>query len=137
MEAQTGYASAKNDGTAAVHQLFESSMIEIDLDEAGIIRNCNGACEQMVGFMREELVSHPISMLIRKLSEYQLVLNHDLNPVLDYICHCGMLFQVKTKAGALFFSQLRFVYLQNLKVPMVRLLASPMAPGYNGPPILP
>lgn len=137
MEAQAGYAFDNNDGTAAVAQCYESSMIEIDLDETGIIRDCNEACEQIVGFRREELVSHPISMLIRKLSEYQVVLNHDLNPVLDYICHCGMLFQVKRKAGAPFFSQLRFVYLQNLKYPMVRLLASPMAPGYSGPPVLP
>ena len=137
MEAQAAYTFDQNDGTAALVQCHESSMIEIELDETGIIRNCNGACEQMVGFRKEELVSRPISMLIRKLSEYQLVLNHDLNPVLDYICHCGMLFQVKRKAGAPFFSQLRFVHLQNLKVPIVRLLASPMAPGYSGPPVLP
>lgn len=137
MQAQAGYTSYTSSGTTDGAQLHESSMIEIDMDERGLIRNCNGTCEEMVGFSRDELVSRPISLLIRTLSEYQLILDHDLNPVLDYICHCGMLFQVKSKAGDTFLSQIRFVHLQHLKVPKVRLLASPMAPGYSGPPILP
>lgn len=134
MDAQTGVTSHKNiNGKEVLQTLRESTVIEIELDEEGIIRSCNGVCEEMVGFRREELVSRPISMLVRKLSEYQIVLNHNLNPVLDYICHCGMPFQMINKAGDTFFSQIKFVYLNHLKVPTVRLLAIPMAPGYRGP----
>lgn len=132
MDAQTGTRAGKHTGKAGVSLRQESTMMEIELDESGIIRNCNETCEEMVGFRREELVSKPVSVLIRKLAEYQIVLNHNLNPVLDYICHCGMAFQVKNKSGETFFSQIRFVHLQHLKVPMVRLLASPMGPG-RGP----
>jgi PAS domain S-box-containing protein len=133
MDAQTGIISEKNKGKETMERHYEPTMIEIELDESGIIRNCNGICEELVGFTREELVSKPISMLIRKLSEYQIILNHNLNPVLDYICHCGMPFQMKNKAGDTFYSEIRFVYLSHLRVPKVRLLATPMAPGYNGP----
>lgn len=133
MDVQIGYTSEKNNGAASITPHYESTVMEIELDEKGIIRDCNDTCEELVGFKREELVSMPISMLIRKLSEYQIILNHNLNPVLDYICHCGMPFQVKGKAGDTFFSQIKFVHLRHLKVPMIRLLASPMAPGYNGP----
>ncbi len=137
MDAQTRVTSDKNNnGKEILETLHESTIIEIELDEEGIIRSCNGVCEEVVGFRREELISRPISMLVRKLSEYQIVLNHNLNPVLDYICHCGMPFQMKNKAGETFFSQLRFVYLQHLKVPTVRLLAIPMAPGYHGPAMM-
>ncbi len=133
MDAQTGVTSDHYNGNEILEMLYESTVIEIELDEDGIIRNCNGICEELVGFRKEELVSRPVSMLVRKLSEYQIVLNHKLNPVLDYICHCGMPFQMKNKAGETFFSQIKFVYLQHLKVPKVRLLATPMAPGYQGP----
>jgi PAS domain S-box-containing protein len=133
MEAQTAIMSDKNNGKGVVAQLHESTVIEIELDERGIIRNCNDTCEELVGFRKEELVSRPVSMLVRKLSEYEIVLDHNLNPVLDYICHCGMPFQMRSKSGETFFSQIRFVHLKHLKVPKVRLLASPMAPGYKGP----
>lgn len=136
MEAQVAYASHKNNVVPRMGKIRESSIMEIEMDEMGIIRNCNGTCEQMVGFRRDELVSHPISMLIHRLSEYPLILNHDLNPVLDYLCHCGMLFQIENKAGDAFLSQIRFVYLRHFKVPRVRLLASPTAQGYSGPPVL-
>ncbi len=136
MDVQTGYTSHDHSEKSGASLRHDSAMIEIELDEKGIIRNCNDTCEELVGFTREELVSRPISLLIRKLSEYQIVLNHNLNPVLDYICHCGMPFQVKNKAGETFFSQIRFVHLQHLKEPTVRLLASPMAPGYNGPAMM-
>lgn len=133
MERQIGVISGNNKGDEIIMEpLHESAVIEIELDERGFIRNCNGACEELVGFRKDELVSKPISMLVRKLAEYQLVLNHTLNPVLDYICHCGMPFQMKNKAGETFFSQIRFVHLQHLQVPVVRLLASPMASGYQG-----
>lgn len=139
MDVQVGYTSNKNKSreiNGTDEPVHESAMIEIELDETGIIQNCNVTCEEMVGFKKEELVARPISMLIRKLSEYQIILNHSLNPVLEYICHCGMPFQVKSKAGDTFFSQIRFVHLQHLNVPRVRLLASPMAPGYVGPLIM-
>lgn len=133
MDAQRAVTSDNNNDKEVLAVLHESTVIEIELDEEGIIRNCNGICEELVGFRKEELISKPISMLVRKLSEYQLILNHTLNPVLDYICHCGMPFQMKNKAGETFFSQIKFVYLQHLKVPKVRLLAIPLAPGYRGP----
>jgi PAS domain S-box-containing protein len=133
MDAQPGYTSHDHHEKAGALPRHDSAVMEIELDEKGIIRNCNSICEELVGFTREELVARPISLLIRKLSEYQIVLNHHLNPVLDYICHCGMPFQVMNKAGETFFSQIRFVHMQHLKEPTVRLLASPMAPGYNGP----
>lgn len=137
MEALAAVTSDLNSAISGVPQLQAPPMIEIELDEAGIIRNCNGTCEAMVGFSRDELVSHPISMLIHKLAEFPLILNHDLNPVLDYLCHCGMPFQVERKAGGTFFSEVRFIHLQHLKTPRLRLLASPVVPGRSGPPMLP
>lgn len=136
MEAQTGVTADSSNGKQFLDAAHDSVVMEIELDEEGIIRNCNGICEDLVGFSKEELISRPISLLVRKLAEYQIVLNHNLNPVLDYICHCGMPFQMKTKAGETFFSQIKFVYLRHLKIPTVRLLATPMAPGYQGPAMM-
>jgi PAS domain S-box-containing protein len=126
MESSLNIATDKQHANTASKAHYSSSRIEIELDKNGIIQDCNPACEDLVGYRKEELVSRPISLLINMLARYPLTLGDRIEPRLDFICHCGIPFQMEKKTGSAFFSQLNLVYLRHLEAVRVRLLATPL-----------
>lgn len=103
-------------------------LLEIEMDVQGIIRDCNADCERLVGYRRSELIARPITLLIEELSHYPLFERDRLNPHLVFICHCGMPFRVRNKAGEEFFSELKIIQLPHMDATQVRLLACPLPP---------
>ena len=122
-------ATESTDTRAAWERDSGPALIEIEMDTQGIIRNCNTECESLMGFKKEELVSRHITMLIQALGDVPLMLRGKLNPHLVFICHSGIPFRMKNKAGGTFFSELKIVQLPHMDATQLRLLACPLPSG--------
>lgn len=97
----------------------------LTLDGRGMIRDCNKAGEKAFGYFRRDLVWQHVSKLLPKLAEIPLTKNGQLNPHLDFTCHCGHLFQVQDQQGNTFPSELSFVDLGYEEELMLRLIIRP------------
>lgn len=91
-------------GEDAAPRVIMPTMIEIEMDENGLIQNCNDICESVIGFGRDELKLRHISTLINMFSHMPVMSGDKLNPYLDFICHCGPPFGVRKKRMATSFS---------------------------------
>lgn len=95
------------------------------LDERGMIRDCSHAGEQLFGYRRSELAWQHISKLIPQLFDTQLVQSGQLNPHLEFLCHCGLPFQAQNQQGMTFDSELHFIHLGQGDRKIIRLLVTP------------
>ena len=95
------------------------------MDEHGMIRNCNKPGERLFGYQRPDLVRQHVSMLFPQLSSVTLVHEGRFNPLLNYLCRCGKLFQTQNRQGDTFLSKLSFVSLEYDGRRTLRLIVSP------------
>jgi PAS domain S-box-containing protein len=95
------------------------------LDERGMIRDCSKAGEQLFGYRRSELAWQHISRLIPQLSDIQLVQSGQINPHLEFLCHCGLPFQAQNQHGDIFDSELHFIHLGHGEKKKIRLIITP------------
>jgi PAS domain S-box-containing protein len=98
---------------------------ELTLDERGMIRDCSKSGERLFGYRRHNLVWQHVSMLFPQLSGVALVQEERFNPQLNFLCHCGKLFQSQDRQGETFFSRLSFVSLENDGRRTLRLIVHP------------
>jgi PAS domain-containing protein len=111
-------AAAGGEGHAAASLL---------LDDQGMIRDCDGRGEALYGYSLRELVCAHVSKLLPRLRGVELVQDGVLNPQLDQLCHCGHVFRVHGRHGAVFPSELIFVRLGDVGALMHRLFILPAA----------
>lgn len=97
----------------------------LTLDERGMIRDCSKSGETLFGYRRHNLVWQHVSMLFPQLSEVALVQQQRLNPLLNFLCRCGKLFQTQNRQGDIFFSKLSFVHLEYDGMYTLRLIVLP------------
>ena len=95
------------------------------LDERGMIRDCSKSGEQLFGYRRSELAWQHISKLIPQLSDIQLVQSGQINPHLEFLCHCGLPFQAQNQQGNTFASELHFIHLDRGERKIIRLIVTP------------
>lgn len=96
------------------------------LDETGVIQKCSESCEKLFGYRSGDLVKQHISRLFPQLAEFKLFLDGTFNPKLDFLCHCGHLFQAQNWQGNTFKSELSFVRIENNGSRNLRLIIRPM-----------
>lgn len=96
------------------------------LDETGIIQKCSESCEALFGYRSADLVKQHISWLFPQLSGHELIMDGRLNPMLDFLCHCGHLFQAQNGQGDTFKSALSFVRLEHGGRRSLRLIVRPL-----------
>lgn len=96
------------------------------LDETGVIQRCSESCEKLFGYGSLELVKQHISWLFPQLSGHKLVMDGRFNPMLDFLCHCGHLFQTQNRQGDTFKSELNFVRIENDGQRSLRLIVRPL-----------
>lgn len=96
------------------------------LDENGVIQRCSESCEELFGYRSLELVKQHVSRLFPQLSEVKLVLDGQFNPMLDFLCHCGHLFQAQNRQGNTFKSELSFVRIEHGGRRSLRLIVRPL-----------
>jgi PAS domain-containing protein len=97
----------------------------LSLDERGMIQDCSKSFERLFGFKRCDLVWQHVSRLLPQLTGVDLVEAGRLNPVLNYLCHCGHRYQAQNQQGDTFPCNLNFVRLEFGGKPSLRLILSP------------
>ena len=95
------------------------------LDENGMIRDCSNTGEELFGYTFRDIVSQHVSKLLPQLSGVELVKDGQLNPKLDYLCHCGHLFEVQTEFGGILPSELSLVSLEHAGKRILKLFILP------------
>lgn len=78
----------------------------LTLDDLGVIRDSSRACEQVFGYLPEELAGHHVSMLLPQLPDTDLVQEGRINSRLAHLCHCAVAFQARRRDGRCFASEL-------------------------------
>jgi len=97
----------------------------LSLDERGMIRDCSRSGERLFGYQPHDLVWQHVSMLFPQLSGVALVQEGRFNPLLNFLCRCGKLFQTQNRQGDTFLSKLSFVRLEYDGRHTLRLIVSP------------
>lgn len=78
----------------------------LTLNDQGMIRDCSRACEQVFGYLPEELAGRHVSMLLPQLPDTDLVQEGRINARLAHLCHCAVAFQARRRDGRCFASEL-------------------------------
>lgn len=78
----------------------------LTLDDLGVIRDCSQACEQVFGYLPEELAGRHVSTLLPQLPDTELVQEGRINSRLAHLCHCAFAFQARHRDGQCFASEL-------------------------------
>lgn len=95
------------------------------LDEKGFIQKCNSACAELFGCQGPDLARHHISCFFPQLSGQSLVTDGQLNPMLDFLCHCGHRFQALNAHGGTFNSTLNLIRIRGGGASALRLIVQP------------
>jgi hypothetical protein len=97
----------------------------LSLDERGMIQDCSKSLEKLFGFRRRDLVWKHVSQLFPRLADVELVQSGHLNPLLNYLCHCGHLYEALNSRGETFSSNLSFVHIEFDGRRSLRLIVRP------------
>lgn len=81
-------------------------LVVLTLDDQGVIRDCNRACEHVFGYPANELSGRHVSMLLPQLPNTELVEEGRINSRLAHLCHCAFAFQARHRDGQIFSSEL-------------------------------
>lgn len=78
----------------------------LTLNDRGVIRDSSRACEQMSGYLPDELAGRHVSLLLPQLPETDLVQEGRINSRLAHLCHCAFSFKARRRDGRCFASEL-------------------------------
>lgn len=92
--------------SGAVPDTGTIDLVVLTLDDQGVIRDCNRACEQVFGYPPNELSGCHVSTLLPQLPDTELVEEGRINSRLAHLCHCAFAFQARRRDGQVFSSEL-------------------------------
>jgi len=95
------------------------------LNDNGIIRECNQACEKLFGYLSGEILWKHISTLLPQLAGIALMSGEQINPRLHFLTHIGHHFEVIGLGGIHFASQLFINEVENLGQHYLRIIVCP------------
>jgi hypothetical protein len=98
------------------------------LDERGIIQDCSKSFENLFGFQRRDLVWQHVSRLLPQLTGIDLVQAGRLNPLLNYLCHCGHRYDAQDRQGRIVSCILSFARVEFDGKRSLRLIINPLLP---------
>lgn len=90
---------------SGISEVRSIDLATFTLDDLGMIRDCSRACEQVLGYLPDELVGRHISMILPQLPNGDLVQEGRINPRLAFLCHCAVAFQARRRDGLSFDSE--------------------------------
>lgn len=94
----------------------------LSLDERGMIQWCNKPFESLLGFRRSELIWQHVSKLLPEFADIELVQNGQVNPRLNYLCHCGHLYETQSKDGDIFLASLALIRIEHNGKKSIRMI---------------
>ncbi|MDD5058689.1 MAG: PAS domain-containing protein [Sideroxydans sp.] len=121
-----------NASSHAGHHTFADAQLLIrydppalSLDERGMILDCSKSFEQQFGFRRIDLVWKHVSRLLPQLKDVDLIQEGKINRLLNFLCHCGLLFQAQTPQGDYLTARLSIVHIETQGRRSLRLIVQP------------
>jgi PAS domain S-box-containing protein len=99
--------------------------LALSLDERGMIQDCSKSFEKQFGFRRSELVWQPVSKLFPQLVGVELIKSGQINPLLNYLCRCGQLYEAQNRHGDTLSCNLSFVRIEYNGKRFLRLMVRP------------
>ena len=97
----------------------------LTLDDRGMIRACNKSFESLFGFRRSELAWRHVSSLFPQFVDIELVRAGEIDPFVNYLCHCGHLYCMQNQQGESVLASLNVFRLENDGRICVRLIVQP------------
>ena len=101
---------------------FPDNTAALTLDEKGMIRDCTGAAESLLGRNRGELTKMQVGRIIPGLRDIPLFGKEGINPRLGFLCRCGHRFLVRGGGGDEFECELHLFDPGNTSSPALRLI---------------
>lgn len=98
----------------------------LSLDERGVIQDCSKSCERLFGYQCCDLVLQHVSKLFPQLLGAAFVRAGRITPLLEFLCHCGYIFQAQNRQGEAFSSKLSFVRFGYDGMTTLRLIVRPL-----------
>ncbi len=99
-------SQANTHASSGVPDVGTIDLAVLTLDDLGVIRDCSRACEQMFGYLPDELAGRHVSTLLPQLPDTDLVQEGRINSRLAFLCHCAFSFQARRRDGRCFASEL-------------------------------
>jgi hypothetical protein len=134
LQSEGGIAIETNTSSCAIrHALNDECLTEqhvtpvLSLDERGMILDCSQSFEKLFGFEWRDLIWHHVSWIFPQLTGVELIQAGQFNPLLNYLCGCGHLFQVQNRQGNSFSSNLSFVHIEHDGRRSLSLMVQPVA----------
>ncbi|WP_461574402.1 PAS domain S-box protein [Thiobacillus sp.] len=103
---QVNSHQANTHDSTGVPDIRTIDLVVLTLDDMGVIRDCSRACEQVFGYLPDELTGRHVSMLLPQLPDTELVQEGRINSRLAHLCHCAFAFQARRRDGRCFASEL-------------------------------
>lgn len=103
---QMKFPQANTHAISGVPDAGKIDLAVLTLNDLGVIRDCSRACEQVFGYLPEELAGRHVSMLLPQLPDTELVQEGRINSRLAHLCHCAFSFQARRRDGRCFASEL-------------------------------
>ncbi len=119
------YSRARQQAFADAHLAIRYDPPALSLDERGMILDCSKSFEQQFGFRRIDLVWQHVSRLLPQLKNVDLIQAGQINRMLNFLCHCGLLFEAQTQQGDSLTARLSFVFIENPERRSLKLIVQP------------
>lgn len=103
---QVKNTQANTHASSGVPDVGTTDLAVLTLDDLGVIRDSSRACEQVFGYLPEELAGRHVSTLLPQLQDTELVQEGRINSRLAHLCHCAFSFQARRRDGRCFASEL-------------------------------
>lgn len=130
MSAKTAHRDADNatrePGAATNVSDAQVELVELTLNENGMIRDCSRACGRLFGCVPSELMWRHISVLLPQLADIPLMLGEQINPRLRFLSHIGRQFEAVGMSGVRFVSEIFFTDIENLGRHYLHLVICPV-----------
>ena len=110
------------------HRIEPQDPPSLALDERGMIQDCSKSFESLFGFQRRDLVWQHVSRLLPQLTGVDLVQAGRLNPILNYLCHCGHHYEAQDRQGRIISCILSLVRVEFDGRRSLRLIINPLLP---------
>ncbi len=92
--------------SACIPNAGTNELAVLTLDDFGVILDCSHACEQVFGYLMDELAGRHVSIILPQLPNTGLVQDGRINSRLAYLSHCAVAFQARRHDGRYFASEL-------------------------------
>ena len=91
------------------------------IDDCGMICDCNKSAEDLLGFLRSDLVLLHVSAVLPQLQD-NLFENGCFSSRITYLGHCGYLFKIRDRKGKFFQREIRLSQLEHAEQHIFRLI---------------